>query len=75
MGSLEEFLPQTSWRGVRKIRTSMPGEAVSSLLKLLKLAAESVFEVRMGSRETPKCFPTVVLIRSNIPDAKDMFEV
>lgn len=42
---LEKFLPQTSWRFARKDRISMLGKAMSSLLKPLKRAAESGFEI------------------------------
>lgn len=48
---IEEFIPQKSWRDARKVRMEKLGEAMSSLVKLLKRVAESEFEISLGSVE------------------------
>lgn len=50
--ALENFVPQTFWRGVRKEYITLLGETISSPFKPLKQVAESGFEVPVESGET-----------------------
>lgn len=49
--SLEKLIPQPSWRGAQKQCITLLGEAMPSLLKQLKRAAESVFKASLRSEE------------------------
>lgn len=56
VGSLEKYIPRKSWRSVRKEGTSMLGEAMSYLLKPLKRAAESGFEIPQRAKRPQSAF-------------------
>lgn len=55
--------------------SKMLGEAVLTLLKSFKRAAECGFEVSLENEETGKCFLIIVLYFCDTPEAKDMYAV
>lgn len=67
---LDETIPQASWRGARTVHIKKKYGAMLLLLEPLKRVTESVFKVSLGSKETRKCFPVIVLYCCNIFDAK-----
>lgn len=69
---LKEIIPQTSWKGAQKEHITKLKEAISSLLQVLKQAAESKIDVLLGSGEIRKCLPMLVPFCWDISKAKNM---
>lgn len=58
-----------------KKRIRIVGQAISSLLKQLKEAAQGRFEIKVRGGEIGNCFPMIASYCCDIPESKNIFAI